>query len=59
MRAAGCRSEVEPFGFGAVERPGAATAEDLQLVAGLVYRAVAVDAFGNSERGAMSVGGGN
>ena len=50
---------IEALHFSAIEGTGAAAAEDGELVAGFVDGAVAVDAFGNGERGAASAGGGD
>src|SRR5258708_26484468 len=51
--------DVQAAHFSAIERAGAATAENGELVAGLVDGAVAVDTFRNGEGGAARMGGGN
>ena len=50
---------VECSCFGGVERAGAAAAEYSKLIAGFVDGAIAVDAFGNGERGATCARGGD
>jgi len=50
---------VQAAHFGAVERAGAAAAEDSQLVAGLVDRAVAVDTLRDGEGGASGASSGD
>src|SRR5690242_9565898 len=45
-------AQIHPLHFGEVERAAAEAAEDGELVAAFVDRAVAVEAFGDRERGA-------
>src|SRR5271168_64260 len=59
IRLVGAGVDVELANFVAVERTGAAAAEDGELIAGLVDGAVAVDAFGDGESGAFGMAGGD
>src|SRR5258707_15440811 len=52
-------AEIERLRFGVIERSSASAAEDRNLIAGLVHRAIAIDAFGNSQRRASGSCGGN
>ena len=47
-------AQVEALGFFAIERAGATTAEDGQLVAGFVHGAIAINAFGDGESRAFA-----
>src|SRR5450631_298314 len=59
VRAAGSAVDVEGADLGVVERAGATTAKDGELVAGFVDGAITVDAFREGQGWPVSVSGGD
>ena len=59
VRFSAARMDIQSAAFLAVQRPGAATAKNGNLIAGFVDGAIAIESFRNGESRPASASGGN